>query len=88
MLPDPVEGMVLLNKSSDASPVAAWLEQRGFQTKAMQTGLLFSGPVARVEEVFGVDLRRAEPPVDLPVPAPLTHQVSKIGIPRTRKFVS
>lgn len=86
MEPDYVEAILEWSAGGPAPETRAWFVQRGFRTMPMRVGLLISADRATFERVFGVELRDADPPVELTVPLGLTAAVASIVIPKPRQF--
>jgi hypothetical protein len=80
--PSYIEAIVEYREGASTASVEDWLREHGLGTRPMKGGALVAGGRANFEAAFGVDLRRAEPPVQLPVPSELQLAVSSVTIPR------
>jgi hypothetical protein len=82
-----IEALLLWNERGDSDSVRQWFVDRGFDVTPMRAGLLIAGTKAQFETVLAVDLKDAEPPIQLPIPREITQHVASFGIPRPRRFV-
>ena len=88
MDPDYIESLLVWNERGASDSVRQWFVDHGFNVTPMRAGLLITGPRDRFETLFGVDLKDAEPPIQLPIPRELSPHVASFGIPRPRRFTS
>jgi hypothetical protein len=87
MNPDYIESLLVWNERGASDSVRQWFVDRGFDVTPMRAGLLIAGPKAKFETVLGVDLKDAEPPIQLPIPPEVSQHAASFGIPRPRRFV-
>lgn len=87
MNPDYIESLLVWNERGASDSIRQWFGDRGFEVAPMRAGLLIAGPKARFETVLDVDLKDAEPPIQLPIPREISQHVAAFGIPRPRRFV-
>jgi hypothetical protein len=85
--PDYIESLLVWNERGPSDSVRQWYVDRGFDVTPMRAGLLITGPKARFETALDVDLKDAEPPIQLPIPREVSEHVASFGIPRPRRFV-
>ena len=83
---DYIESLLVWNERGASDSVRQWFVDRGFDVTPMRAGLLIAGPNARFETVLAVDLKDAEPPIQLPIPREISQHVASFGIPRPRRF--
>jgi hypothetical protein len=82
-----VEAIATLRAPGKPAPAERWLAARDLQTRTMRAALLIQGNLRAFESAFGVDLRQALPPVNLPVPPELRDTVAAITIPAPRRYL-
>ena len=86
MDPNYIESVLVLKAPGTSDVVRRWFEDRGFQVLEMRAGFLVTGSMDLYEKALGVDLKEAEPPVQLPVPRQLRKYVASFGIPKPRQL--
>jgi hypothetical protein len=82
---DFIEALLLWNEKGSSDSVSQWLQKHGLTSIPMKTGLLITGTSKQFENVFSVDLKHTEPPLELPVPAEFKEHVASIVIPKRRQ---
>jgi len=65
-----------------------WLEARGLRTRPMRHGLLLTGTVQQIQDIFSTTLHDQPLPLHLPVPADLSASVASITVPAPRSYHS
>jgi hypothetical protein len=81
-----IEAILVWTHESPDAWVERWLAERGLESLPMRAGLLLRGSRAAFEAAFGIDLKRVEPPVRLPVPEELSEAVASVTIPPPREM--
>ncbi len=83
---DYIEALLVWNERGSSDSARQWFVDRGFDVTPMRAGLLIAGPKTRFENSLEVDLKDAEPPIQLPIPREISQHVTSFGIPRPRRF--
>ena len=85
--PDYVEAILLWSKNQNQSDkTLQWFLDHNLSAQPMSSGLLISGTLASFDLAFQLELTTEEPPIELPVPIELEHEVESITIPSPRRY--